>query len=56
MKTGLPCWGIIVGRLAVDVGAVHRDEAIAVLSRFMGDWWADVSKAMLPVFMSEGKL
>jgi len=56
MRTGLPCWGIIVGRLAVDVGEAHRDEAIAYLSRFMGDWWADVSKVMLPVFMAEGKL
>jgi hypothetical protein len=56
MRAGLPCWGIILCQLVTHVGKEHQEEAVKVLSRFMGAWWADVSKKMLPVFIAEGRL
>ena len=56
MKNGLPTWGVLVGTLAAAAPPDHRDEAIRWLSRFMGDWWSDVSAAMLPVMIEEQRL
>lgn len=56
MKNGLPTWGVLVGALSAQAPEEHRDEAIRWLARFMGEWWADVSAAMLPVIIAEKKL
>ncbi len=56
MRAGLSCWAILVGQLTTRVGAEHRDESLRILAKFMGDWWADVSKVMLPVCIAENKL
>ena len=56
IKGGLPTWGVIIGQLSVAVNEQYRDEAIMILSRFMGLWWSDVLKVMLPVYMAKGTL
>lgn len=56
LRGGLPCWGVIVGLLVARASKEHQEEAIQFLSRFMGAWWADVSKKMLPVAIAENKL
>ena len=56
LKNGLACWGVIIGKLVAVTAPEHRDEAVAWLSQFMGEWWSDVSKAMLPVFIAEGNV
>ncbi len=56
VRNGLPCWGVIFGRLVAATDAAQRPEAISWLSTFMGAWWADVSKVMLPVLIEEKKL
>lgn len=56
MKTGLPCWGVIVAELGIRSEAQHRDRVVVWLSRFMGEWWSEVSKVMLPIFIAEQKL
>ena len=56
LKNGIPCWGVILGQLSAAASHEFRDEAIVFLSRFIGQWWSDVSKAMLPVFLAEGTL
>lgn len=56
LRTGLPCWGILVGKLTAATSEPYRAEALVFLAQFMGAWWSDVSKVMLPVFISEGKV
>ena len=56
LQNGIPCWCVILGRLVSDAAEEHRPEALVLLSRFVGQWWSDVSKVMLPVFIAEGKL
>ena len=56
LRNGVPCWGVIVGRLVAACEPPHRPEAITWLSTFMGAWWADVSKVMLPVLIEEKRL
>ena len=56
LQNGIPCWGVLLGKIVCTTKEEHRDEAIVFLSRFMGAWWRDVSKAMLPVYVAEGKL
>ena len=56
MRGGLACWGVLIGQLVARSSKAYQDEATTFLSRFMGDWWADVSKAMLPVHIAENKL
>jgi hypothetical protein len=53
LKNGLPTWGVLVGMLSAEVPAEHREDAIRWLSRFMGEWWADVVEAMLPVIIEQ---
>jgi hypothetical protein len=55
LENGIPCWGLILGRLVAQTNDEHRNEAIVFLSRFMGTWWRDVSRAMLPVYLREEK-
>jgi hypothetical protein len=54
LKNGIPCWGVILGKLVAEASPEHRAEATRLLAEFMGQWWADVSKVMLPVFLAEG--
>jgi hypothetical protein len=56
MKNGLPCWGILIGKLVSETSTEHRSEAIVFLARFLGEWWSEVSKKMLPVNIAEGTL
>jgi hypothetical protein len=56
LKNGIPCWCVILGRLLGATEVEHRPEALVFLSRFVGQWWSDVSKVMLPVFVAEGTL
>ena len=56
LRNGIPCWGVLLGKLSAAAAEEHRAEAIVFLSSFMGAWWADVSKAMLPVFTAENRL
>jgi hypothetical protein len=56
LRAGMPCWGIILCQLVTHMGKEHQAEATQFLSRFMGAWWADVSKKMLPVFIAEDRL
>ncbi len=56
MRAGVSCWGVLVSLLATRVNAEHTEETMRTLAKFMGDWWADVSKVMLPVSIAENKL
>ncbi|MFO0617011.1 MAG: hypothetical protein U0414_30730 [Polyangiaceae bacterium] len=56
LRGGLPCWGVLLGQLVARAEPAHRAEAITWLSTFMGAWWADVSKVMLPVLIAEKRL
>lgn len=56
LKNGIPCWTAIMGRLVTALPAGDQDEAITWFSSFIGEWWSDVSKAMLPICIAEGKL
>jgi len=56
LRDGLACWGVIIGQLAAASSEQYRDEAVIFLSRFLGAWWNDALKAMIPVFIAEGTL
>jgi hypothetical protein len=56
LRDGLPCWGIIVGQIAVRASETHRQDVIVRLSRLMGVWWAEVWDSMSPVYRSTGSL
>ncbi len=50
------CLGVIIGQLVASTASDHRPEAIQFLSCFMGAWWSDVSRDMLPVYLGEGRI
>lgn len=56
LQNGLPCWGVLLGRLLILVKEPHRDAALSHLSRVMGEWWRDVSLTVLPLYKERGEL
>jgi len=56
LNDGLPCWGIIVGLMAIHASDTYRIDVVTRLSRIMGTWWAEVWDVMSPVYKSKGEL
>jgi hypothetical protein len=56
LKNGLPCWGLLIGRVTMLLSEEHRDAGLTRLSRIMGEWWMDVSNAVLPLYKARGEL
>jgi hypothetical protein len=56
VKNGVPCWTIIMGQMVCGIPGEDQPAAIHWFSRFIGEWWADVSRAMLPVLVAENRL
>lgn len=56
LHDGLPCWGVLIGKLVVAADDEHREEVLQILSRLQGTWWKDVSETVLPLYKERGEL
>lgn len=56
LYNGLACWSVVLGRMTLAVDEEYRDVCIRRIAYFIGDWWRDISKALLPLFKARGEI
>jgi hypothetical protein len=56
LREGLPCWGLLIGMLAVRSESSRQPALIHRLAQIQGQWWADVWEAMYPVYKEQGEV
>jgi hypothetical protein len=54
LQNGLPCWGVLVARIANGISSKRQAAATGVLAVVMGAWWREVSNTMLPLYRALG--
>lgn len=56
LRDGLPCWGLLIGLVTGRAETAQRPAVAHRLALIQGEWWADVWKAMSPVYRERGEL